>query len=75
MNVRRTLALQLIDVEKRFPGVHALKNVSIDIMPSEVVGLIGENGAGKSTLMKILSGVYKRRNPPRRQTNLFRKCC
>lgn len=59
MNVRRTLALQLIDVEKRFPGVHALKNVSIDIMPSEVVGLIGENGAGKSTLMKILSGVYK----------------
>ena len=52
-------ALSLVDVDKRFPGVHALKSVSIEIMPGEVVGLIGENGAGKSTLMKILSGVYQ----------------
>ena len=52
-------ALSLINVDKRFPGVHALKDVSIEIRPGEVVGLIGENGAGKSTLMKILSGVYQ----------------
>ncbi len=51
--------LSLVNVDKRFPGVHALKRVSIDVMPGEVVGLIGENGAGKSTLMKILSGVYR----------------
>ncbi|MBX3567072.1 MAG: sugar ABC transporter ATP-binding protein [Rhizobiaceae bacterium] len=51
--------LSLVNVDKRFPGVHALKQVSIDIRPGEVVGLIGENGAGKSTLMKILSGVYQ----------------
>ena len=51
--------LSMSDIEKRFPGVHALKQVSIDIKPGEVVGLIGENGAGKSTLMKILSGVYQ----------------
>jgi ribose transport system ATP-binding protein len=51
--------LSMSDIEKRFPGVHALKKISIDINPGEVVGLIGENGAGKSTLMKILSGVYQ----------------
>ena len=52
-------ALSLVNVDKRFPGVHALKDVTIHIRPGEVVGLVGENGAGKSTVMKILSGVYQ----------------
>lgn len=50
--------VELKNVTKVFPGVIALKNMSIDIKPSEIHGLIGENGAGKSTLIKVLTGVH-----------------
>lgn len=51
--------LNAVDISKSFAGVHALKNVSLEIKPGEIHCLAGENGCGKSTLIKIISGVYQ----------------
>jgi ribose transport system ATP-binding protein len=50
---------ELQKVEKKFPGVHALKSVDFHVKRGEIVGLVGENGAGKSTLMKVIYGAYQ----------------
>lgn len=52
-----TPAIAARDISKSFGAVQALRNVSIDFFPGEIVSVIGENGAGKSTLMKMLAGV------------------
>jgi D-xylose transport system ATP-binding protein len=52
-----TPVLSLRGISKRFGAVQALTDAEIDIMPGEVVALVGDNGAGKSTLVKVISGV------------------
>ena len=49
---------RLVNIEKHFGPVCALKNINLDIGRNEIVGLIGDNGAGKSTLIKIVTGVF-----------------
>jgi len=50
--------LEMKSITKTFPGVKALTDVNLSVMPAEIHAVVGENGAGKSTLMKVLSGVY-----------------
>ncbi len=50
--------LEMKSITKTFPGVKALTDVNLAVMPAEIHAVVGENGAGKSTLMKVLSGVY-----------------
>ncbi len=54
------IILTMKDIDKSFPGVHALDHVNLEIRKGEVLALMGENGAGKSTLMKVLTGIYKK---------------
>ena len=56
--MREPVVLQITNLDKKFPGVHALKDVTFSIQRGQIHGLVGENGAGKSTLIKSITGAY-----------------
>lgn len=51
--------LQMNNISKAFPGVQALRQVDLSILPGEIHGLVGKNGAGKTTLMAVLMGLQE----------------
>ena len=53
------IALRMVGITKRFPGVLANDNITFEVRAGEVHGLLGENGAGKTTLMNILYGLHQ----------------
>ena len=57
---RATPLVEMRNISLSFGGIKAVNDVTVDLYPGEVVGLLGHNGAGKSTLIKILSGAYQR---------------
>jgi D-xylose transport system ATP-binding protein len=54
---KRTPLLSVQNIKKRFGAVEALRGVSLEVYPGEVVALVGDNGAGKSTTIKMIAGV------------------
>ncbi|TET59526.1 sugar ABC transporter ATP-binding protein, partial [Candidatus Aerophobetes bacterium] len=50
--------IKMVNINKRFGRVQALKDVDFIVNHREILGLLGDNGAGKSTLIKILVGLY-----------------
>jgi len=53
------MSIQIKNISKAFKSTKALKSISFDAKPGDIVGILGPNGAGKSTMMKIISGYYQ----------------
>jgi branched-chain amino acid transport system ATP-binding protein len=56
---RQQPLLETSGITKMFGGIHALSNISLDVLPRQIVGIIGPNGAGKTTTFNVITGAYR----------------
>ena len=57
--MEQAYAIEMLNITKKFPGIIANDNISLQLRKGEIHALLGENGAGKSTLMSVLFGLYQ----------------
>ena len=58
-NLEQPYAIEMLNITKKFPGIIANDNITLQLKKGEIHALLGENGAGKSTLMSVLFGLYQ----------------
>ena len=59
VNLETPYAIEMLNITKKFPGIIANDNITLQLKKGEIHALLGENGAGKSTLMSVLFGLYQ----------------
>ena len=57
--MEKNYIIEMLNITKRFPGIIANDNITLQLEKGEIHALLGENGAGKSTLMSVLFGLYQ----------------